>query len=353
MRPDFFRAPDLPGRPRLPPDGLGRPRARLARPRERRPAPLPVPPLLAHGVRAREGVRCSPLLLSVITWVPGLLLFVAAGGRSPRAGWWPREPPGGLRRSFAGSWVWIAVLSLLGARRSRPGSGGGSWPRAPSSASSSWAAPSGEVWRRGARVTVGASARTSTVPGRRRLASTSSASSPSAPGERSARGTRRPASSPRGPPGRPGGRLLLCRVAPRPEAARARGRVVTAERAIVFDNVSKFYGEVLGVNRVTLSIPPGDHQPRRPERLRQDDAHEPDDRPRSGRRGAGSACSGMPPGRPRRPRPAGRLLHPVRRVPARRHRAASFLRGWLRLLRGWTDAEAERAAGARRSSGSG
>jgi ABC-2 type transport system ATP-binding protein len=32
---------------------------------------------------------------------------------------------------------------------------------------------------------------------------------------------------------------------------------VTAERAIVFDNVSKFYGEVLGVNRVTLSLPPG------------------------------------------------------------------------------------------------
>ncbi len=30
---------------------------------------------------------------------------------------------------------------------------------------------------------------------------------------------------------------------------------MTAERAIVFDNVSKFYGEVLGVNRVTLSLP--------------------------------------------------------------------------------------------------
>jgi len=29
------------------------------------------------------------------------------------------------------------------------------------------------------------------------------------------------------------------------------------ERQIVFDNVSKFYGEVLGVNRVHLSIPPG------------------------------------------------------------------------------------------------
>jgi ABC-2 type transport system ATP-binding protein len=29
------------------------------------------------------------------------------------------------------------------------------------------------------------------------------------------------------------------------------------ESAVVFDNVSKFYGEVLGVNRVTLEIPPG------------------------------------------------------------------------------------------------
>jgi ABC-2 type transport system ATP-binding protein len=26
---------------------------------------------------------------------------------------------------------------------------------------------------------------------------------------------------------------------------------------IIFDNVSKFYGEVLGVNRVDLHIPPG------------------------------------------------------------------------------------------------
>ncbi|MCU1307444.1 MAG: transporter related, partial [Acidobacteriaceae bacterium] len=28
-------------------------------------------------------------------------------------------------------------------------------------------------------------------------------------------------------------------------------------REIVFENVSKFYGEVLGVNRVSLKIPPG------------------------------------------------------------------------------------------------
>ncbi|MES1211480.1 MAG: ATP-binding cassette domain-containing protein, partial [Acidobacteriota bacterium] len=30
-----------------------------------------------------------------------------------------------------------------------------------------------------------------------------------------------------------------------------------ADRQVVFENVSKFYGEVLGINRVTLSIPPG------------------------------------------------------------------------------------------------
>src|SRR6266852_8155450 len=29
------------------------------------------------------------------------------------------------------------------------------------------------------------------------------------------------------------------------------------ENTIVFDNVSKFYGEILGVNRVSLAIPPG------------------------------------------------------------------------------------------------
>ena len=32
---------------------------------------------------------------------------------------------------------------------------------------------------------------------------------------------------------------------------------VTAAQTIVFENVSKFYGEILGVNRVSLAIPPG------------------------------------------------------------------------------------------------
>src|SRR3954463_12810896 len=33
--------------------------------------------------------------------------------------------------------------------------------------------------------------------------------------------------------------------------------MVTEKRRVIFENVSKFYGEVLGVNRVNLSIPPG------------------------------------------------------------------------------------------------
>ena len=44
-------------------------------------------------------------------------------------------------------------------------------------------------------------------------------------------------------------------------------------------NVSKFYGEVLGVNRVDARDPAGHHQPRGPQRLRQDDLDESDDRP--------------------------------------------------------------------------
>jgi len=39
--------------------------------------------------------------------------------------------------------------------------------------------------------------------------------------------------------------------------AKESGRDAGPERRIVFDDVSKFYGEVLGVNRVSLSIPPG------------------------------------------------------------------------------------------------
>ena len=45
---------------------------------------------------------------------------------------------------------------------------------------------------------------------------------------------------------------------------------------ITFENVSRFYGEVLGVNRVSLSIPPGITSLGGSERVGQDDADEPD-----------------------------------------------------------------------------
>jgi ABC-2 type transport system ATP-binding protein len=42
------------------------------------------------------------------------------------------------------------------------------------------------------------------------------------------------------------------------EDSRLRGRtLMSEERLIVFENVSKFYGEVLGVNRVSLAVEPG------------------------------------------------------------------------------------------------
>lgn len=41
------------------------------------------------------------------------------------------------------------------------------------------------------------------------------------------------------------------------EKSNGESAIRTPQSEIVFDNVSKFYGEILGVNRVTLSIPPG------------------------------------------------------------------------------------------------
>src|SRR5262249_19254306 len=64
-------------------------------------------------------------------------------------------------------------------------------------------------------------------------------------------------------PGRPvihrgvGGVRTPARRGDRTQAAAGRGRPMTPTPAVVFDEVSRFYGEVLGVNRVTLNIPPG------------------------------------------------------------------------------------------------
>src|SRR5438094_4416767 len=56
----------------------------------------------------------------------------------------------------------------------------------------------------------------------------------------------------------PGADLRGLPRAAQPQATRVRGREMSGhEREIVFENVSKFYGEVLGVNRVNLTTPPG------------------------------------------------------------------------------------------------
>src|SRR6185436_5711155 len=41
------------------------------------------------------------------------------------------------------------------------------------------------------------------------------------------------------------------------ESTNQKSAMPASKSEIVFDNVSKFYGEILGVNRVNLAIPPG------------------------------------------------------------------------------------------------
>jgi ABC-2 type transport system ATP-binding protein len=94
---------------------------------------------------------------------------------------------------------------------------------------------------------------------------------------------------------------------------------VSADRRIVFEDVSKFYGEVLGVNRVTLSLPPGITSlvgPNGSGKTTLMNLMTGLIRPTRGRLSvlglASDDCVGA--------RPARRLLHAVRFVPARRHR---------------------------------
>ncbi len=100
-----------------------------------------------------------------------------------------------------------------------------------------------------------------------------------------------------------------------PQAARPRGGRMSAG-TITVSNVSKFYGEVLGVNRVTRRDPAGSHRSRRTQRIGQEHADAPAVRsaqtdPRRHQR------SRHPPGSTRRALPRRRLLHPVRQLPQR------------------------------------
>ena len=116
---------------------------------------------------------------------------------------------------------------------------------------------------------------------------------------------------------------------------------MTAERAIVFDNVSKFYGEVLGINRVTLSLPPGVTGlvgPNGSGKTTLLNLMTGLVRPSRGR----VSVLGMS---PNDPEAFGRRVGYCTQVDAfpSRATARSFLRGWLRLS-GLDRAEADRAA---------
>src|ERR1041385_1445366 len=52
-------------------------------------------------------------------------------------------------------------------------------------------------------------------------------------------------------------RHLLLAAGSQTESQGGGALMTTSNNRIVFENVSKFYGEVLGVNRVNLSLPPG------------------------------------------------------------------------------------------------
>ena len=71
-----------------------------------------------------------------------------------------------------------------------------------------------------------------------------------------------------------------------------------SEQTIVFDNVSKFYGEILGVNRVTLSIPPGITSLVGPNGSGKTHADEFDDRACCGPRAAAVKVLGIPTDQP-------------------------------------------------------
>ena len=60
--------------------------------------------------------------------------------------------------------------------------------------------------------------------------------------------------------------------------------IVTAE------HVSKWYGQVIGLNDVTVSVPAGHHRPARPERRRQVDVHEADHRSAAAEQGRGQGA---------------------------------------------------------------
>ena len=318
------RGAGLAGHARLHPDRLGRSRPRLARPRERRPSSLSVPPVLADGIRAREGGGAPrPALRRHLGAGPRALR--APGRASRRAAGWPRTCAWRGRRSL-GAWIWIAVLDAPRPRALRLD---------PLAARGEHGALRrllhGLRVRRG--VARGAAGPLGTpgepaVPDRRRLARPVRDRADPGGGPRGA-GAR--ASFRRGPPGRASSRRAPSACGCSTSAC---GRARSCRDRRARDRLRQRL-EVLrrgaGHQPRHAVAAAGRHQPRRTERLRQDDAPEPDDRP-----GPPEPRAGLRPRHePERPgEPSAARSGTARRSTRSRSGATgrSFIRDWLRAL---------------------
>ena len=199
-------------------------------------------------------------MLSVVTWVPGLILFGLQVGLA--GGWWFWSNWALGAGMVAGFVLWLLVLSLV----AMASSAYVKWRVVAAAVSLAFffiltgvAEMINNVFRVtwGHVIESGVGGEPGVVCAARRGAARGSRRGPVGAGARgpdpaARRGHRTPASA--------GGDRHM--TAPAPASAQGYGetrRHENAQRppAVVFEEVSKFYGDVLGVNRVTLNIPPG------------------------------------------------------------------------------------------------
>ena len=183
------------------------------------------------------------ILLSAITWVPGLLLF-AFKAYLDGFGWFRDELVDRPWPSSSGSWVWIVTLCLLALAMS-------AWVKWRVAAGALIfgiffvAAGFGEaINQRAAGLRPGCVLNIAAVIEADVVRCCSGGTAPAIP---------RPLAW--------SALFCFCGVVLLPAreetAGLPRGAVMSGDQKIVFENVSKFYGDVLGVNGVNLSIAPG------------------------------------------------------------------------------------------------
>ena len=190
------------------------------------------------------------ILLSLMTWIPGLLLFALQGYLE--GGAWVADNVRIAWALFAGAWIWILLLTLLALALS-------AWVK--------WKPVAGALMFGVFFVGAGFGAAVNAVLRTKwghllnisHLIGSVWVTLFEEPMKRGAGAVFFRVHRERGDPGlvllgRAGRHLRALPLAAGAQDPRRGGGVVIDHH---FDNVSRFYGEVLGVNRVHLSIPPG------------------------------------------------------------------------------------------------